>query len=390
MCSPLPSTDRTIVHLDLDAFFVSVERLHRRELEGKPLIIGGSSDRGVVASCSYEARKFGVQSAMPMRLARTLCPQAILLRGDMELYSRHSALVTEIIADRAPIFEKASIDEHYLDISGMDRFIGSLKWTRELRQWIIRQTGLPISFGLSVNKTVSKMAAGESKPNGEMQVEKEQVKPFLFPLSIAKIPGVGTKTFQQLRTMGIDTIRTLSEMPADLLEKVLGEHGRSLWMKANGMDNHPVVPYTEQKSISTETTFEQDSTDILMMKRRLTKMVEELAFDLRSQQKLTSCITVKIRYANFDTHTLQKKIAYTSFEQTLIPLVHGLFDQLYNRRMLIRLIGVRLTQLVNGAQQIDLFQDTQEMMRLCMAIDQIKKRFGKDKLGTAAGIPTGR
>ncbi|MDD3636990.1 MAG: DNA polymerase IV, partial [Bacteroidales bacterium] len=180
--------ERTIAHLDLDTFFVSVERLVNPSLTGKPVIIGGVSDRGVVASCSYEARRFGVHSAMPMRMARQLCGQAIYIRGDMELYSRYSRLVTDVIADSAPLYEKTSVDEHYLDLTGMDRFFGTYKWTHELRERIIRETGLPISFGLSQNKTISKIATGQAKPNGELRVLPDQVHPFLDPLSIRKIP----------------------------------------------------------------------------------------------------------------------------------------------------------------------------------------------------------
>ncbi len=199
-------TKRQVIHLDMDTFFVSVERLQNNKLNGKPIIIGGSSDRGVVASCSYEARAFGVHSAMPMRMARSLCPDASIIRGDMEKYSKYSHMVTNIIAEKAPLYEKASIDEHYIDITGMDRFFGSLKWAHELRTSIIRNTGLPVSFGLSVNKTVSKIAAGEAKPNGELNVNYKQVKPFLQPLSISKIPMIGTKTFRLLHSMGIPTI----------------------------------------------------------------------------------------------------------------------------------------------------------------------------------------
>ena len=283
--------NRNIVHLDLDTFFVSVERLIRPELVGKPVIIGGASDRGVVASCSYEARKFGVSSAMPMKMARILCRDAILVRGDMERYSEYSQTVTEIIAEKAPVYEKASIDEHYIDITGMDRFFGSLKWAHELRQAIIKHTGLPISLGLSVNKTVSKIATGEAKPNGELQVPMEVVRPFLSPLSIRKIPGIGEKTYPLLRSMGVSTIETLSRIPVEMMERVMGKNGIVIWEKANGIDSTPVRPYSESKSVSTETTFDQDSIDIVRMKEILVKMVEKIAFELRDQQKLTACVT---------------------------------------------------------------------------------------------------
>lgn len=371
------AVDRNIVHLDMDTFFVSVERLHDRALEGKPVIIGGTSGRGVVASCSYETRKYGVRSAMPMRMALMLCPNAIVRHGDMEEYSRYSNMVTEIIAEKAPVYEKTSIDEHYLDVTGMDRFFGSLKWSQELRVKIIKETGLPISFGLSVNKTVSKIATGEAKPNGERYVDKQHVAPFLGPLSIRKIPMVGDKTFTILKDMGIDRIATLREVPVELMLKLLGENGIEIWKRANGIDNSPVQPYWEQKSMSTERTFAQDTMDIDMLNRLLGKMVSDLCFDLRREQKLTSCVTVKIRYSNFDTHTQQKRIPYTSFDHTLHEVVKDLFRKLYQRRMMVRLIGVRFSHLVYGTQQLNLFEDTPEKVNLYLSLDWIKKKYGR-------------
>lgn len=368
---------RNIVHLDLDTFFVSVERLLRPELIGKPVIIGGTSDRSVVASCSYEARKFGIHSAMPMKMARALCGDAILVRGDMELYSRYSRDVTEIIAEKAPLYEKASIDEHYIDVTGMDRFFGVLKWTHELRERIIKNTGLPISFGLSVNKTVSKIATGEAKPNGELFVDRDAVQPFLSPLSIRKIPMIGEKTYRLLRSMGVATIDTLSRIPVDMMERVMGKNGIVIWEKANGIDTTPVYPYYEAKSVSTETTFDQDSIDIVRMKEILVKMVEKISFELRDKKKLTSCVTVKIRYSNFDTHTLQKQIPYTAFDHQLIPVVKELFERLYQRRMLIRLIGVRFSGLVSGNPQLNMFDDNLEMINLYQALDRIRMKYGQ-------------
>ena len=378
---------RNIIHLDLDTFFVSVERLLRPELVGKPVIIGGTSDRGVVASCSYEARRFGIHSAMPMKLARTLCNDAILVRGDMELYSRYSHTVTDIIAERAPVYEKASIDEHYIDVTGMDRFFGTMKWSHELRQAIIRNTGLPISFGLSVNKTVSKIATGEAKPNGELYIERDAVQPFLAPLSIRKIPMIGEKTYRLLRSMGIVTIDTLSRIPVEMMEKVMGKNGAVIWEKANGIDTTPVRPYHEAKSVSTETTFEQDSIDIVRMKEILVKMVEKIAFELRDQQKLTSCVTLKIRYSNFDTHTLQQHVPYTAFDHHLIPVVKELFERIYQRRMLIRLIGVRFSSLVSGNPQLNMFDDNVEMVSLYQALDRIRRKYGQQSVRRAVALP---
>ena len=375
--------NRCIVHLDLDTFFVSVERLQNSSLIGKPVIIGGTSDRGVVASCSYEARQFGVHSAMPMKFARTLCDHAIVIRGDMDRYSKYSKMVTEIIAERAPVYEKASIDEHYLDITGMDRFFGNLKWSQELRERIIRETGLPISFGVSVNKTVSKIATGEAKPNGLLQVPQTGVQPFLNPLSIRKIPMIGNKTYHLLRSMGISTIATLRQVPPDMISRVMGKNGMVIWKRANGIDHTPVRQYSERKSISTERTFETDTIDVAMLRNLLTGMVEKIAFQLRKKQKLTSCVTVKLRYSNFDTHTLQKHIPYTAFDHILIDTALGLFKRLYQRRMLVRLIGVKFSHLVQGSQQLNMFEDTPEMTNLYQAMDRIRLRFGSDAVKRA-------
>ncbi len=372
--------------MDLDTFFVSVERLQNSKLVGMPVIIGGTSDRGVVSSCSYEARRYGVHSAMPMKLARALCSEAIIVRGDMDNYSKYSRMVTDIIAEKAPVYEKASIDEHYLDISGMDRFFGCLQWTRELREQIIRDTGLPISFGLSVNKTVSKIATGEAKPNGGIEVPVGTVSGFLSPLSIRKIPMIGDKTYHLLRSMGISNIGTLSMIPQEMMEGLLGKNGVLIWKKANGIDPTPVMQYSERKSIGAERTFDRDSMDVNGLKDLLVSMVEKLTFQLRKEEKLTSCITVKIRYSNFDTHTLQKRIGYTTFDHVLIPLAKELFDRIYQRRMLIRLIGVRFSGLIRGVQQLDLFEDTSEMVRLYLAMDSLRKRFGSASVRRASGI----
>jgi DNA polymerase-4 len=377
---------RIVAHLDLDAFFVSVECLRNTALKGKPLIIGGSSDRGVVASCSYEARRFGVHAAMPIRLAKQLCPDAMVISGDMEAYSQHSQIVTEIIAERAPVFEKSSIDEFYLDLSGMDRFFGSYKWARELRGYIIKETGLPISMGLSVNKMVSKVATGESKPNGERQIEQGLERHFLAPLPVHKIPMVGDKTARFLYDMGVRTVQVLSNMPVEILESAFGKNGRVLWKRANGIDDTPVLPYSEQKSISTETTFDTDSIDVRMMRAILTGMGEKLAFKLRSKHKLCSCVTVKIRYANFATESKQMQLAYTSSDQAIIRAAHELFDKLYQRRMRIRLIGLRLSGLVHGHYQISLFDDTEEMIRLYQAMDRLRLRHGADIIGKAVSV----
>ena len=370
---------RSIVHMDLDTFFVSCVRLENSQLNGIPIIVGGG-ERGVVASCSYEARYYGVRSAMPIRMAMQLCPQAKIIKGDMELFSNKSHEVTQIIEEKSPLVEKASIDEFYLDITGMDKFHGCYKWTSELSQTITKETGLPISFALSVNKTVSKIATGEGKPKGSLEIGENQVRSFLNPLSIQKIPMVGNVTFQLLSRIGIRTIQTLSEMPVEVLQKMIGKNGIELWKKANGIDNTPVEPYTERKSISTEHTFDLDTTDLYLIKSIISGMVEKLSYQLRTEGFLTATVVVKIRYNNFDTETKQVKIPYTSFDHIILKSSLDLFSKLYTRRMRLRLIGIRLTGLVRGTYQINMFEDTTEMLSLYQAIDKIKNRFGADSI----------
>ncbi len=377
---------RTIAHMDLDAFFVSVEVKKNSSLLGKPLIIGGQSQRGVVASCSYEARRAGVHSAMPIRMAKRLCPDAQFIKGDMESYAQESALVTEVIAEQAPLFEKASIDEFYLDLTGMDRYFGCYNWTKELRKKIISETGLPISSGVSINKLISKVSTDEVKPNGIIQIEKGKEKAFLHPLPVKKLPGVGQVTQMQLLQMGVKTIKTLSELPRELLEGTFGKHGQSLWEKSRGIDHRPIVPYRKQKSMSKETTLKEDTLDIRFIESTLISMTEKLAYKLRKEKKLCGCITVKVRYSDFNTYTKQKHITYTSLDRPLIDQAKALFDQLFQQRKMIRLIGIRFSKLVDGAPQVSLFDNYRQEIPLLKTMDEIRDRFGKYSIQRADGF----
>jgi len=378
--------ERHIAHLDLDSFFVSVEQLRNPKLKGKPILIVGSGDRGVVASCSYEARKFGIHSAMPMAVARRLCSHAIIVRGDMEQYSKYSGLVTDIIRDTVPLFEKASIDEFYVDMTGMDRFFGCSLFTDELKKKVLKESGLPTSYGLASNKLISKVATNEVKPNGQIEIPFGNEKSFLAPLSVIKIPGVGKETAIKLLKMGVETVRLLSEIPVEMLQNFLGKPGAELWRKANGIDESPVIPFHEQKSMSTENTFDQDTIDMRFLHGELVRMTERLAFDLRKQNKLTGCVTVKLRYSNFETYTKQLTIPYTNADHVLLNTASELFKKLYERRLLICLIGIRFTNLIPGNYQIRLFEDTQENIRLYQAIDSVKKRYGERLVMRAAGV----
>jgi len=238
----MTTEQRHIAHFDLDAF-VAVECLKNTRLKGKPLLVGGSGDRGVVAACSYEARRFGIHSAMPMKLARRLCPEAIVIRGDMESYSHYSRLVTDIMQDSVPLFEKASIDEFYVDLSGMDKFFGCSRFAGELKTKVLKESGLIVSYGLASNKLISKVATDEIKPNGQLEIVFGRERDFLAPLSIGKLPGIGRETAYKLIRRGVETIRTLSEIPVEMLETMMGATGVELWRKANGVDESPVIPY---------------------------------------------------------------------------------------------------------------------------------------------------
>ena len=377
---------RSIIHLDLDTFYVSVERKIDSRLKDKPLLVGGLSDRGVVAACSYETRKYGVHSGMSMKMARQLCPEAISIKGNAGLYSKQSDLVTEIIKEETPLFEKSSIDEFYADLTGMDRFYGCYKFATEMRERILKETGLPISFGLSATKIVSKIATGEAKPNNQKMIDFGKEKSFMAPLSIKKIPQVGDKTYQTLRHLGIKKIRTIQEFEENMMVSVLGKNGSLIWRRAQGIDPRPVIAFNERKSISTERTFDKDTIDVGKLKSILIAMTENLAYQLRRGNKLTACITVKIKYSDFNTYSKQLRIPFCSADHILIPKILELFKRLYNRRLLVRLIGIRFSHLVNGHYQINLFDDNETAINLYNALDNIREKYGDRTVIKASGM----
>lgn len=381
----MSSSQRIIAHFDLDAFFVSVECLNDPSLKGKPLIVGGR-ERGVVAACSYEARKYGIHSAMPMKTALRLCPHVTVVGGSRGEYSRYSRWVTEIIAAKAPLFEKASIDEFYLDLTGMDKYFNPFQWTIDLRQEIIDKTGLPISFGLAGNKMVAKIATDEAKPNGYLHIAYGREKEFLAPLQVNKIPGVGEHMNQALRDLGIDTIDHLSAQPIELLENRFGKYGGDLWNKAHGIHLGEVIPYHEAKSISTESTFEENILDIDRLMTELVGMTERVAYELRQENKMAGCIAVKIRYPDFETTSRQTTIAYTFYDDELLPKAKDLFHKLYRKGQPVRLLGVRLSELTNEAVQTNLFSNVEKKNELYKAIDDLKNRFGSKSLTKASRL----
>jgi len=382
----MPELIRNIAHFDLDSFFVSVEILNDPSLKGKPVLVGGS-DRGVVAACSYEARKFGIHSAMPMKQAKKLCPHAIVVSGTRGEYSRYSRWVTDIISSKVPLFEKASIDEFYIDLAGMNKFFGVSKYTRDLRELIMKETGLPISCGLSSGKMISKIATNEAKPNGMLEIPNGKEKDFLWPLGIEKIPGVGKNTEMQLKNFGIYKIEDIAKTPEDVMEKYFGNWGRSLWRKANGIDNSEIETGWEQKSMSHENTFEEDKTDLDFLYSELVRLTEKTAYSLREDEMLTGCITVKIRYSNFETTSRQETIDYSSLDDKLIAKVKDLFNKSWQKGRPVRLLGVRFSQLIPFTMQMSLFDNNEEKLNLYKAVDDIKDRFGSKSVTKAVVIP---
>lgn len=377
------SLQKIIAHFDLDTFFVSVERLNDASLIGKPVIVGGSRERGVVSTCSYETRAFGVHSGMPMKKAVQLCPHAIVLSGSRGEYSRYSRWVTDIIASKAPLFEKASIDEFYLDLTGMDRFFDPLKWTIDLREQIINETGLPISFAIASNKLVAKIATDQAKPNNYIFVPFGEEKEFLAPLRVNKIPGVGEHAFHLLLDLGIETIRDLQQANSVMLEQHLGKHGADLWRRSQGISNSIVAAYHEAKSVSSEHTFHENRNDIDFLESEIVRLTEKIAHELRQDNKMTGCIAVKIRYPDFETQQRQATIPYTCYDDELIAHAKELFHQLYRKGQPVRLLGVRLSELTADALQTNLFNDVQKKTDLYKAIDEVKNRYGKQMLTKA-------
>ena len=382
----MQTPQRYIAHFDLDSFFVSVEMLQDPSLLGKAVVVGGSRDRGVVTTCSYEARKFGVRSAMPMRKAMELCPHAIIVKSSYGQYAKYSDWVTNIIAANAPLYEKASIDEFYIDLTGMDTFFNPLEWTIRLRQTIMDETGLPISFGLATNKLVAKIATDEAKPNGYLFVTPGKEKEFLAPLPVEKLGGVGKKSHQTLLALGIYTIGDILKYDGVLLEKALGKWGTQLIRQANGKSDSVVSPHRESKSISAENTFEENTSDLDILLAQLVGQAERVAYELRQEKKYATCVAIKFRNANFETSTRQVTVPATIADSDIIKAATDLFTKLYVPGTLVRLLGVRLAGLTDTGAQTNLFDNKTEQHALYEAIDAVKNKFGKLVLRKARTI----
>jgi DNA polymerase-4 len=379
--------------MDLDAFFASCELLLDPSLKGKPVIVGGTGMRGVVTSCTYEARAFGVRSGMPFRQALRLCPQAITLPGHYRFYGEKSREVRQVVEALAPQFEFASIDEFYCDFTGMERFFGAEAYARMLRERIQQETNLPISMGIASSKTVAKVATNEAKPNGVCVVPPGQEAAFLARLHVSKLPGVGPTTEAALGRLGIHTVQHLQRANPQLLNQTLGKFGPWLWNKAHGRCEREVEPYFDRKSIGAEHTFRQrDSSETQYLLRELLALTEEVCYGLRQKQFSTGCVAVKLRYHDFETHTRQRNQPLTDDEQTILRTAQELFHELWDGHTPVRLIGVRLTQLETGAPtlQTELFDNRAQQLaqarNLAHSVDALRGKYGATVVGRAAAV----
>ena len=378
--------DRAIVYLDMPYFFVECERLANNKLRGKPLLIGGGKDRGYVLACSSEAYQYGVRVSMPTAHAMKLCPQAHWLQGDSDLYTRKSQEISEIIGAQAPVYEKASIQSFYLDLSGIDRFFGCFSWTKALSHQLAKEVGLAPCWTLSVNKTVSKIGTMGTVPQKPLYIEQPQVRPFLNPLPIQRLPKLKTPTFQLLSRIGIRKIGALASMPPVVVQKVVGQGGSRLWQRANGVDQDPVKPYHDRKEFSLEHDFEKDCIDLTYIRSKLLAMVEQLTYRLRTNRLLTSKIVLKVKYNNLDTETKQAYVAYTSLDQPLKQKAVDLFERLYYRRMRLIRIGLRFSDVVQGTSQISLFDNTSEQLAIYQTMDTIRAKYGMQAIHTSSAL----
>lgn len=380
------SIQRRIAHIDLDSFFVSVERLLNPELIGKPVIVGGTSSRGVVCSASYEARKYGVHSAMPTAQAAKLCPQAIFVWSGPAVYHKYSRMVTDILAAKVPVLEKASVDEFYLDMTGMDKFYPVFPYLLALKKEIKESTGLPVSFALASNKLISKIATNEAKPDGQIEIPAGTEQAYLAPMPVGKIPGCGEKTVQLLQARGVRLIEDLVRTGPATLERWLGKWGLDLYRKALGQDEDEVCARHEAKSISSEETFHTDTDDVAFLEKEITRLIEKVGYELRRDEKLAGCVTVKLRYDNFETQTRQQVIDFSASDLVFIRKAKEIFHSLYQRGRKVRLLGVKLSQLEADSIQLNLFDNAAEDKYLYKAIDDIKASFGKAAIRRAGGL----
>jgi DNA polymerase-4 len=377
---PLPPQS-SILHVDMDAFFVSVELLERPELRGKPVVVGGRKDqRGVVSAASYEARKFGIHSAMPLRTAGKLCPHAIFLDGHHEKYAEWSDRVATILAKFSPVVEMVSIDEAYLDLAGTERLHGPpLAAADTLLRTITRATNLPCSGGLASTRLVAKVASDQGKPRGLVWVAPGMEARFLAPLPIRKIPGIGEVTERALRALGIETVEQLAAHSQERLEKVFGQWGTALYRKARGGDAYEFLIDAEPKSISHNHTFGEDTADVAEMESMLSHLSQKACKRLREAGLHARTLTLTIRYAGFQTYTRSKTVTDpVHLDADIFRIFLELFSANRDPKRKVRLLGTALSQFTHGAGQLDLLEaDRKEKLdRLTKAADQLRDKFG--------------
>lgn len=388
---------RHIVHIDMDCFYVSVERLLDPSLEGKPVAVGGAADgRGVVSSASYEARKFGVRSAMPMGRALQLCPQLLVVTGRYSRYSEFAEQIESILSQFTPLVQMASQDEAYCDLTGTERLWGpALSAAQAMRSRIFDETKLPCSLGLAPNRMVAKIGSGHCKPRGLMWVPHGSEAKFLAPLSVGVMPGIGTKSEQRLNDIGIRTLGELAALAPDQAERHFGRFGPDMVARAQGIDDTPVAAQELPKSMGGEETFERDSDDPAFVDTIISALAERIASRLRKQQARAATISIKYRYSDFETHTAAATLpAPTDDELAILEAARRLLKSKWERGRALRLVGVAGTNLVFGKRQLDFFAEAEEekRTRLHEAIDRVRGRHGFDILrrGASAGGDTER
>ena len=384
----MPEHKKYIAHLDLDCFFVSVERIKDPSLIGKPVAVGGVGRRGVVSSASYEARKFGVRSAMPMGQALDLCPELIVVRGSHGEYGKISKRLYKFMCDYAPIVQQASIDEMYMDFTGCEKLYNNdlPGLMRTLQALVKKEFSLPCTIALSSNKIISKIATGCMKPEGLIIVEHGLEKEFLAPLDISVIPGVGTKTEKELRKYNFNTIRDIQRAKPETVEAILGDHGRYFYRTALGLGNDVLDVEWERKSISNEHTFMENISDRNELLKNLFELTESVCYNTRRYGWKGKTVKLKLRYSNFSTLTRSITLKEpTNDDRIVFDAVKTIFLKAYMRKSPIRLLGVGLTQFSESKEEtISIFATDEKRTQVLNAVDKLKKKFGDDAIHTGS------
>jgi DNA polymerase-4 len=375
---------RTILHIDMDAFYAAIEQLDNPTLKGKPVIVGGGM-RGVVSTASYEARVFGVHSAMPMFQARRLCPHGIFLPVRMKVYQDVSARIMAYLNATSPIVEQVSIDEAYLDLTGTERLLGDPVFlAKRIKEWILNETGLTCSIGIAPNKFLAKIASDWKKPDGLTVIDEDQIERFLADLPVGKLPGVGQSALRLLQDLGINRVGQLSGLPERILARKFGKFGCRLAELSRGVDSSEVVPHSEPKSISSEDTLEEDTEDLTVLKNHIMAQAEAVGKRLRRSGLQARTITLKLKYSDFRLITRSRTIERSTDSTRVIADTASELLEREKRVLKVRLIGVGVSHFERSVQQLPLFErsthEDQKQTRLDRAIDAVSERFGRDIL----------